>query len=206
MALRCYISYIHRLACDRPDACGQRPLRCPRDSVALRRNPLSSPPKRPTSLPACYPMRPRYASRPVTSIPPRRRSPSWCARRRPACPVRCVPSQRGVSTAVTHVPSPICRGRTTACASSSASASGSAAIVPAAVASSPNGCRRSPPPGRGARAARPASCRRGPRLGRQGWRQPEPALGSGREPEHPAAPAPQAACPLVPHAHRARGG
>src|SRR5216683_1151544 len=43
--------------------------------------------------------------------PRRRRSPSWCTRRRPACPVRCAPYRRGVFIAVTNGPWPICRGR-----------------------------------------------------------------------------------------------
>ena len=152
-------------------------------------------------------MRPRCTSSPVTSIPPRPRSPCWCARRRPACPVRCVPSQRGVSTAGTHAPWPICRGRTTACASSSASASGSAAIAL---------CRRrifterlptvtAPWARRTLRLAQRLVAlgvalggKAGVRLG-QRW-------GLRGEPEHPAAAAPPAARPVVPHAHRARGG
>ena len=55
---------------------------------------------------------------------PRRRSPCAYAQRRPLSPVRCAPSQRGVSTAVTRVRSLICRGRIIACAYSCACASG----------------------------------------------------------------------------------
>ena len=150
MALHCYISYIYRLACDRPDACGQHHLRGPRDSVALRRNALSSPPTSLTSLPACYLMRPRCASRRARSMPPRRRSPCAYAQRRPLSPVRCAPSQRGVSTAVTSVRSLICRGRIIACAYSCACASGFVTTPTACGVSSPNGCPPSLPLGRGA--------------------------------------------------------
>src|SRR5713101_7214336 len=57
----------------------------------LRRNSLSSPPKRLTSSLACYLMPPRCASSRVTSIPRRRRSPCWCARPRAPRLVRSAP-------------------------------------------------------------------------------------------------------------------
>ena len=43
-------------------------------------------------------------------------------------------------------------------------------------------------------------------LGGNGRGAPQPRVGPGGEPEHAAAPAPQAAGPVVSHAHGARGG
>ena len=88
---------------------------------------------------------------------PRPRSPCACARRRPACPVRCAPPRRSVSIVTMSAPWLICPGRSIACASSCASASGFAAIAPVAAASSPNGCPPSRPPGRGARCGSPSA-------------------------------------------------
>src|SRR6266478_1305271 len=136
MVLHCYTEHIYR--------------RFPIDIVVFRRNPLSLPPQRPTSLPACYPMRPHDALLPVTSTPRWRRSRYWCARRRPTCPVRYALARRGVSTVVPHGPWPICRGQRTAYAYSCASVSGSVAIVTVAAASSPSACPPWPPPGPGA--------------------------------------------------------
>ena len=157
MSLRGYLSYLPIPIRDKADAVGTRYLRCPRDIIDVRRNPLSSRHRPPPSLPACYPMRPRYASRRVRSMTPRHRSPCGYARPRPRHPVRCAPPQRSVSTVTMSGPWLICPGRSTACASSSACASGSAAIATAAAASLPNACPRWPPPGRGARCGSPSA-------------------------------------------------
>ncbi len=148
---------IYRPTRDSADACGPRRLRCPRDTSAERRNPLSSRHRHKPSLPAYYLMPPHCASRRVRSMTPRRRSPCWCARRRPPSPVRSAPFRRVVSTAIMNAPWPICRGRRTACAYSCASASGFAAIANALGASSPNGCRRWRPLGPGARCGSPSA-------------------------------------------------
>ena len=120
------------------------------DLMPVRRNPLSSRHPRYTSCPSYYLMSPRCPSTLGMSMLPRRRSPSWCARRKPVSPVRSVPRQRGVSIAVTNAPSLICRGRRIACVYSSACASGSATIATAGAAASRNGCPQSLPPGPGA--------------------------------------------------------
>jgi hypothetical protein len=111
---------------DRP-AAGIRTLRCPRDILNVRRNPLSSQHQPPPSLLTCYRMRPGCASRRVMSMRPQRRSPCVCARRRPPPPVRCAPRRPSISTAGTNAPWLICPGRSIVCAYSSASARGFAA-------------------------------------------------------------------------------
>ena len=138
---------------------------------------------------------------------PRRRSPCACARRRPACPVRCAPPRRGASTVdyertladlpwaqyrvrlQLRVRKWFCRNRA---------------------------CRRRIFTERLPTVAAPWARRTlrlaqrlvalGVALGGTAGVRLGHALGPGGEPEHPAAPAPPAAAPVVPHAHGAGGG
>jgi hypothetical protein len=142
---------------DQPDAVGTRALRCPRDILNGRRSPLSSRHQPQPSLLACYLMPRCCTSRRVRSMTPRHRSPCACARRRPACPVRCAPPRRSASTVTMSVPWLICRGRRIAYAAHGASASSFAAIASVTAASSPNGCPRWSPPGPGAPCGSPSA-------------------------------------------------
>ena len=72
------------------------------DLMPVRRNPLSSQHPHYAPCPSYYLMSPRCPSTLGMSMLPRRRSPSWCARRKPVSPVRSVPRRRGVSIAVTN--------------------------------------------------------------------------------------------------------
>ena len=171
---------------DQPDAVGIHTSRCPRDILDGRRRPLSSRHQPRPSLPACYPMRPCYASTRVMLMTPRHRSPCACAQGRPACPVRSAPHQCVASIVTTHAPSRICPGRRIACISSCASASGFAVIVPVAAASSPNGCPPSLPLARRTLRLAQRLVALGLALGARPvcvWA----TSGSGGEPEHPAA-------------------
>ena len=152
----------------------------------------------------CHHAAPRGVCRSMT---PRHRSRCACARRRPARPVRCAPPRRGVSIVTMGAPWPTCPGRSIGCASSSASASGFAAIAPAVAVSSPNACPPWPPPGRGAPCGWPSAwCALGVALGGKAGVQPRPRVGPGGEPEHPPAPAPEAAAARFAHAPGAGGG
>ena len=123
----------------------------PETASMTGRSPLSSRHQPRPSLPASYPMPRCYASRRVRSMTRRPRSPCACSRRRPAHPVRCARSQRGVSIVTTGAPWRTCPGRSIGCASSSVSANGFVVIATAAAVSSPNGCPPSRPLGRDAR-------------------------------------------------------
>jgi hypothetical protein len=206
MILRGYPSYLHLPTRDRPDAWGTQHLHCPRAIVDVRRSPLSSQRRHTTSFPACYPIRPRCASRPVRSMTPRRRSRSPCNRPRPWCLVRCAPPWRGASTAITSVPSPTCPGRSIACACSCASACGFAAIRSAGAVSSPNGCLPWPFPGPDAPYGSPSALLPSAWLWGQGWCTLGSALESSGEPEHPAPRVPPAATARLSHTQGAGRG
>jgi hypothetical protein len=142
---------------DQADAMGTHTLRCPRDILNGRRSPLASRHQPPPSWLVCSLMLPCCTSRRVPSMTPRHRSPCVCARCSPACPVRSAPSRRSVFLATTNAPARICPGRRTRYASSYGCASGFAAPAPADVVSSPNACRRWPPPGRAAPCGWPSA-------------------------------------------------
>ena len=173
-------------------------MRVPTDDVTLRRNPLSSPHTHVPSFPTCYLMLARCASTRVRSTLPRHRSRCGCARRKRRRPVRCAPPQRGASIVTMGAPWPTSRGRITASAFSSASASGFAAIVPAVAVSSPNACPRWPLLGPAHPAAGPPLGR--PRRGPGGYSRGAawPPVGPGGKPEHPPAPAPEAVAARCP--------
>ena len=153
------------------------------------------------SLPVCYPMRPRCASRRVTSMPLQHRSPCECTRRRPACLVRCAPPCRIASTATMNAPWPISHGRIIACVCNCASTSDFAESPLPSPHLHQTLAHRGRSLGLTHATSRPAPRRsgRGP-----GWHSrcaPQRPLGPGGEPEHPAAPAPEAASPISAYTH-----
>ena len=214
--LRGSTSYIFIPMSDTPDAAETSTLRCPRDSINGRRSPLSSRHRSPPSLRAYYPMPRGCASRRVMSMTPRRRSPCGCARRRPPSPVRCAIRRPSISTAGTNAAFTTCLGRAAPRRSALGAVSCALAaprtqmVLPQSPLPTPHlhrtaaHCRCALGPVHPPVGSTPPRSRR--RAGREGRGTPRPRVGPSGEPQHPAAHAPQAACPVVPHAQSTRCG
>src|SRR2546428_2033243 len=99
MSLGGSLSYLPIPIHDKADAVGTRYLRCPRDIIDVRRNSLSSRHRPPPSLPACYPMRRRYASRHVRSMTTAQITLRVHSTQAAApCPLCAMPAQRSHSS------------------------------------------------------------------------------------------------------------